>query len=302
MRFMNQSKLVISSAMCKKIVLTLLILFVKICSGINETHVTPPLAERPTRIVGGKNAEKGRHPWQVSVHYGDRSRELPPRHVCGGSLLTAGWVLTAGHCKTLAPKRASGQFIILAGKYKLGIMEDTEQSRLVRRTFVYPEYPGTVAPHDIALMKLERPFDLNPFVSTVSLPYPEIIPTGDAMLTGWGSIGRTRAPENPEILQAAILPILDYNTCKHALDKALRQDGPNPLHPTNICTGPLDGSLSACKGDSGGPLITINLFDQAEVVGVVSWGLFPCGARNAPSVYTRVSAYVTWIHRIMLNY
>lgn len=56
------------------------------------------------------------------------------------------------------------------------------------------------------------------------------------------------------------------------------------------------------QGDSGGPLVTKNGFDEAEVVGIVSWGLFPCGRKNAPSVYTRVSAFITWIAIIMLNY
>lgn len=98
------------------------------------------LTRRPTRIVGGKDAEKGLHPWQLSVHWGDRERKIPPRHVCGGSLLTAGWVLTAGHCVTLAPSK--GEYLILAGKYKLGVMEDTEQSRLVEKVIVHPQYDG----------------------------------------------------------------------------------------------------------------------------------------------------------------
>ncbi|XP_076388903.1 trypsin-like [Megachile rotundata] len=271
------------------------------CGGTNEIISNMGmLARRPTRIVGGKDAEKGQHPWQVSVHWGDRERKIPPRHICGGSVITAGWILTAGHCKTLTP--SSGEFLILAGKYKLGVLEETEQSRLVVDVFVHPQYDGTVAPYDIALMQVETPFDLNTFVSTVALPYPESIPTGDAMLTGWGSIGRTRAPEKPENLQAAILPIIDYDLCKTTLDKTLNLKVKNPLHPTNVCTGPLNGSLSACKGDSGGPLVTKNAFGEAEVVGIVSWGLFPCGGKNAPSVYTRVSAFVTWIAVIMLNH
>lgn len=245
-------------------------------------------------------------------------------------------------------------------------------------------YFREVAPYDIALMKLEKPFELNPFVATINLPHPGSVPEGPATLTGWGSIGRSRAPNNPVILQSAILPILDYDICHRALDKVLRHEGRNPLHPTNVCTGPLDGTLSACKvrsihifppkekssspiwkicnfekkkkqfkksriltihwgieknycnyqiplnrrddvekknyiidklsenfdkifwnyfqGDSGGPLVRLNSFDQSEIIGIVSWGLFPCGGRNAPSVYTRVSAFVPWIIKIIYNH
>lgn len=104
-----------------------------------------------------------------------------------------------------------------------------------------------VGPYDIALMKVERPFELNLFVSTVSLPYPDTIPVGDAMLTGWGSIGRSQAHESPENLQAAILPIINYQLCNKIITKSLKPKEKNPLHPTNVCTGPLDGSLAACK-------------------------------------------------------
>lgn len=100
------------------------------------------LANRPTRIVGGKDAEKGTHPWQVSIHWANPKRGLLPRHICGGSLLKPEWILTAGHCKTLSPSKSPGHYIVLAGKYKLGELEETEQSRMVERTFVYPEYSG----------------------------------------------------------------------------------------------------------------------------------------------------------------
>ena len=58
----------------------------------------PPLFPRPeTRIVGGKDAPFGRWPWQVSVRrtsfFGFSST-----HRCGGAVLNANWIATAGHC------------------------------------------------------------------------------------------------------------------------------------------------------------------------------------------------------------
>lgn len=105
----------------------------------------------------------------------------------------------------------------------------------------------SVGPYDIALMKLDKPFVLNEYVSTASLPYPDQKHEGNAILTGWGSISRTRQSESPEVLQAANLPLLSYEECKEALDNRLEKEGRNPLHPTNVCTGPLDGTASACK-------------------------------------------------------
>uniref|UniRef100_A0A8C4Y4Z0 Peptidase S1 domain-containing protein n=1 Tax=Gopherus evgoodei TaxID=1825980 RepID=A0A8C4Y4Z0_9SAUR len=43
------------------------------------------------RIVGGGDVARGQWPWQVSIQYNRH-------HCCGGSLISAQWVVSAAHC------------------------------------------------------------------------------------------------------------------------------------------------------------------------------------------------------------
>ncbi|KAJ4438003.1 hypothetical protein ANN_13942 [Periplaneta americana] len=179
---------------------------------------------------------------------------------------------------------------VVAGEHSLNNNDGTEQTVAVAQAIVHPNYAGEVGPYDIAVLKLSSALVFNDYVQSIALPPAGSIPSGSAILTGWGSTSQTNNPSMPDILQTATLPIVEYDECVRTYGED------SPLDPTNVCTGPLSGGMSACSGDSGGPLAVKRSDGTFELIGIVSWGEIPCGQSNAPSVYTRVSAYIDWIN------
>ncbi|XP_025161415.1 transmembrane protease serine 9 [Harpegnathos saltator] len=243
-----------------------------------------------TQVVGGNEAKEHGYPYIVSMQWAGS-------HLCAGSILNQRWILTAGHCVQAVP--GVDQLGIKAGKHNLRIIENSEQSIKVVATYVHENYRGGVGPFDIALMKLAKDLTFTKEVQPIALPEKNSEPTGDAILCGWGSTSKTIVPNMPDKLQDAKLPIVDRQSCDNAVR---RLTGSSPVHETNVCTGPLEtGGFSACSGDSGGPLAQKNSDGSSTIIGIVSWGIIPCGTRGAPSVYARPSLFNDWIAQIMKN-
>lgn len=238
------------------------------------------------RVVGGINALPHEFPSIVSLQ---RIILTTSSHICGGSIINPRWILTAAHCITESP--ATARFVAFAGSHQITANEPTRQAINIDSHVVHPEYLGGVNPSDVAVMHLVSAFVFNTYVQPAALAPVGYNPQpGPATLAGWGSTSSTNIPSMPAILQKVIKPIIDYPTC----EQANGGPGNSPLGETNVCTGPLTGGVSACSGDSGGPLYVIENGVQTQV-GIVSWGWMPCGSVGRPSVYVGVGAYRQWI-------
>lgn len=124
--------------------------------------------ERPAntgRIVGGVEATPHEFPWMVDMRR--------PSHYCGATIISPEWVVTAAHCTTGAP---SG-YTLVAGDHNIQSSEGREQTRQVVAIISHPNYNGNTIENDIALMKVDPPFEFNQWVSAVQLPESTFAPT-----------------------------------------------------------------------------------------------------------------------------
>lgn len=242
------------------------------------------------KIVGGDEAAPHEFPYQISLQWNFNDGRTPTMHFCGGSLLNENFVLTAAHCKTSYSE--GGTIEVVAAEHDVESVEGPEQRRNVAEFIVHEGYDVIqgVSPDDIAVIRVDKPFELNDKVKTVQLPKKFEQFEGDVTLSGWGSISTTMFPEYPDKLRKVELPLVDYDQC------SLLWGYDSALATSNVCAGPTDGSKSACSADSGGPLVK-QTGDEVIQVGVVSWGAVPCGSPRRPTVFAGVSHYVDWIEQ-----
>jgi len=102
------------------------------------------------QIVGGFVTDEHEYPWQALVYpaYGN------PRVYCGGSLISATWVLTAAHCAH--GYNASGLKVDLGTQVVYGT-NPARQSFTLKRVLVHPNYNSTTEDYDLALLELNTP-------------------------------------------------------------------------------------------------------------------------------------------------
>ncbi|CAM9819219.1 unnamed protein product [Bubo scandiacus] len=238
------------------------------CSNCGETTRAP-------RVLGGSAAAIETWPWQVSLQY---RRE----HICGGSIIDPGWVLTAAHCFKNNPVIQSWRVMassdLLSGTATL----------TVEKVFLAEVTPASPKDNDIALVKLRSPLRVSDSSKPICLPYfdEELVPGTSLWVLGWGYT--QEHGKLSESLQQAEVKLVDKESCNLAAYHG-------EVTEKMLCAGLPQGGVDTCQGDSGGPLLYSG--GHWQVVGIVSWGQ-GCGTPSTPGVYTSVRAYLNWIYAV----
>ncbi|XP_066486199.1 serine protease 27-like [Tiliqua scincoides] len=286
------------SLCCSQIGLLLLLL-----AGA-ESSLSPKGCGRPKmhspRIVGGSRSVEAEWPWQISL----RENRL---HICGGSLISSQWVVTAAHCfeGPLDPE----QYKVNLGEYELPNPAPSMVSSDISKIIVHPHYAGDGLSADIALVQLEEPVTFSRTILPICLPSSldtDPSPVGMACwVTGWGR-SYSEASFLSRTLRKVEVPIIDVDECDTMYHNDSDSEtetlpgGYRLIYNDMICAGFAEGKKDSCQGDSGGPLACKHN-GTWFLAGVVSFGL-GCSEPNRPGVYTRVASYTDWIqHTIAEN-
>lgn len=244
------------------------------CIECGESSAAPS-----SRIVGGTEAVNGAWPWQVSL-------QIIGRHICGGSIISPYWILSAAHC--FQDYSDPDQWRVRSGGVRLSQMYSIYS---VDRIINHEHYNTETHDNDIALLKLNSPLSFTSTVKPVCLPNfgMEFSAGSPAWITGWGTL--SSGGFSPDTLNQAEVTIYSRETCNEpqVLDGMITQ--------SMICAGKLEGGVDSCQGDSGGPLV-VKAGNVWWLAGDTSWGI-GCALRNRPGVYGNVTYFINWIYEQM---
>jgi hypothetical protein len=252
-------------------------------AAVVATVVGAPPAIAGQRVVNGTPPSQV-WPAQTSVRF----KRSGGTGLCGGTLISARWVLTSGHCATDADgsvlaskafndgKEANRLRVGSTSRTTGGASADVDR---VEREPSYTNPPATTQPtFDLALLHLKTAVPLAPLplIGADDAGRAFWSPGLQATILGWGQAEGT--DESPTLVEGRVSIVGDAS-CAATWGSVFSAQ-------SMLCAGG-DTTTDTCNGDSGGPLMTAR--DGVwTLVGVTSWGFVNCGAQTVPGVYARV--------------
>ncbi|XP_062542396.1 trypsin-2-like [Armigeres subalbatus] len=230
-------------------------------------------------LVGGTESSWGRFPSAAFI-------TTPTLSYCGAAVIHPEFVLTLAQCVldrngTHLPAHVE----VIAGDLNIYPESVDRQTRGVVELIVHQNFTEFNLRNDIALLRLDRKFELPSNTVDVAIRRKRIVPNeASCQLPGWGIQRTTTDGKIVSVQKYLEVEILDRDLCNEAYIHEGR------VRESMLCGGNLFQSTNAaCSGNLGSPL-----YCDDQLTGVMSYGV-NCGLANDPPVFSQVRYFNRWI-------
>ncbi|XP_068626439.1 chymotrypsin-1-like [Battus philenor] len=270
----------------------------------------------PLRIHGGRDASPGEYPYVVRLeiqyfaNFTNNTLVARHDHLCTASALTATWAITAAHCITdlsayyIEDHYTEVKLVIRYGHVDSSTWTNNTFSDVIT-TVPYPLFiiaDGTfndyfVSRNDIGLVQT-TPMHLISYIKLSAVDYLSLYGQ-EAIFAGFG-ITTEKLPEG-EIVTDTLQLRKPLQILSVMITKCVKGLNIRP----SVCLAPRCGhAVTACGGDSGGPLI-----HPSGIAGVLSIGpgtghcmdSAPKSLVHYAGGIIPISPYIEWIHSYKMN-
>ena len=220
-------------------------------------------------------------PWVAAIWYAETA-DANPEFICSGSLITKDVIITAAHCAF-----DKGFYWV---RLKSDTLKSEEPLREVAAVWRHERYNKKTTQNDLGLLKLTDPVtDIKPVAIPKKSEVSKLSSPRKFQILGWG---------NDQL--KTIAKFLRYANLVDQSGAARKTYGRFFNSTTMLSAGryiPAERVFAGgCNGDSGGPLTT-KLGDKTVLVGLTSWGSAQGCDKGKPTIFTKLTYYVSDINR-----